>query len=128
MDELNKIILTDLPSKGFKLLEETGLLEIILPEVYNMKGVDVIEDQAHKDNFLHSLQVLDNVSGKSDNIWLRWAALLHDIGKPPTKKYSQYHWKQSVYFLLSDVLNYPWVSLKSMYRNWFYYIYAPLLL
>ncbi len=88
LDELNKIILSDIPSKGFKLLETTGLLEIILPEVYNMKGVDVIDDQAHKDNFLHSLQVLDNVSHKSKNIWLRWAALLHDIGKPPTKKFS----------------------------------------
>lgn len=86
-DELNKIILSKTPSIGFKLLDDTGLLEIIFPELFNLKGVDTINGKSHKDNFLHSIQVLDNISTKTDNIWLRWAALLHDIGKPKTKKF-----------------------------------------
>ncbi len=87
IDELNKIIMCSHPSRGFMLLERSGLLRLILPELDNLKGVDQMEGKAHKDNFLHSLKVLDNISRKSDNIWLRWAALLHDIGKPLTKKY-----------------------------------------
>ena len=85
--ELNKIMLTDRPSKGLILLDRAGLLKIILPEVDKLKGVENIEGKAHKDNFQHSLKVLDNISIKSDNLWLRWAALLHDIAKPVTKKY-----------------------------------------
>ncbi|MBN1599015.1 MAG: HD domain-containing protein [Bacteroidales bacterium] len=87
IDELNKVILAHKPSVGFRLLEQTGLLEIIFPEFQKLKGVDVKEDKAHKDNFFHTIKVLDNVAGRSDNLWLRWAALLHDIGKPTTKRY-----------------------------------------
>ena len=86
--EINKIIMCTQPSKGFILLEKTGLLKRILPAVDNLKGVEVIEGKAHKDNFHHSLKVLDNISKKTDNIWLRWTALLHDIAKYVTKKYS----------------------------------------
>jgi poly(A) polymerase len=86
--ELNKIIMCEHPSKGFILLEKAGLLRIILPELDNMKGVETKEGKAHKDNFHHSIKVLDNISRNTDNIWLRWAALLHDIAKPVTKKYS----------------------------------------
>jgi poly(A) polymerase len=86
--ELNKIILCSQPSKGFNLLDKSGLLKIIMPAVENLKGVDTIEGKAHKDNFHHSIKVLDNISKKTDNLWLRWAALLHDIAKPITKKYS----------------------------------------
>lgn len=85
--EINKIILSDHPSRGFILLEKSGLLKLILPELDNLRGVETIEGKAHKDNFLHSIKVLDNISRKTDNIWLRWAALLHDIAKPATKKY-----------------------------------------
>ncbi|MBN1108274.1 MAG: HD domain-containing protein [Bacteroidales bacterium] len=85
--ELNKIIMCDQPSRGFILLEKSGLLSLIFPELDRLKGVDKKEGKAHKDNFLHSIKVLDNVAGKSDNLWLRWAALLHDIAKPATKKY-----------------------------------------
>ena len=85
--ELNKIIMCEHPSKGFILLEKSGLLKIIFPELDNMKGVDTKDGKAHKDNFLHSIKVLDNICKKSDNLWLRWAALLHDIAKPLTKKY-----------------------------------------
>ncbi|HLN19918.1 MAG TPA: HD domain-containing protein [Bacteroidales bacterium] len=85
--ELNKIIMSDQPSKGFLLLEKCGLLGIIFPELDNMKGVETKEGKGHKDNFLHSIKVLDNISKHSDNLWLRWAALLHDIAKPQTKKY-----------------------------------------
>jgi poly(A) polymerase len=86
--ELNKIIMCDRPSTGFILLEKSGLLKIISPELDNLKGVDTKEGQAHKDNFHHTVKVLDNVARLSDNQWLRWAALLHDIAKPVTKKYS----------------------------------------
>ncbi len=87
--ELNKIIVCDRPSTGFILLEKSGLLRIIFPELDNMKGIDKKEGKAHKDNFLHSVKVLDNISKHTDNLWLRWAALLHDIAKPVTKKYIQ---------------------------------------
>ena len=86
-DELNKILLSARPSKGLIYLYETGLLEKILPEVHNLKGVDVINNIGHKDNFYHTIEVVDNVSEVSNSLWLRWAALLHDIGKPITKKY-----------------------------------------
>jgi poly(A) polymerase len=86
--ELNKIIMCEHPSKGFILLEKAGLLKIIFPELDNLKGVETKEGKAHKDNFHHSIKVLDNISRKTDNLWLRWAALLHDIAKPLTKKYS----------------------------------------
>jgi poly(A) polymerase len=86
--ELNKIIMCDHPSTGFSLLEKTGLLANIFPELDNLKGVDQKEGKGHKDNFIHSIKVLDNISAYTDNMWLRWAALLHDIAKPITKKYS----------------------------------------
>lgn len=86
-DELNKIMLSAKPSVGFKLLEETGILEIIFPELQKMKGVDVVKGIGHKDNFYHTLEVLDRIVPHTDNLWLRWSALLHDIAKPVTKKF-----------------------------------------
>ncbi|MDR0687542.1 MAG: CCA tRNA nucleotidyltransferase [Prevotellaceae bacterium] len=90
-DELNKIMACPKPSAGFFLLDELELLELILPQVHRLKGVDAVGKRQHKDNFLHTLQVLDNVAKKSDNLWLRWAALLHDIAKPQTKRYEEGH-------------------------------------
>ncbi len=90
-DELNKIVLSPNPSSGFVLLEKTGLLELIFPEFDKLKGVAVKDNLWHKDNFLHTLQVLDKLSEKSDNLWLRWAAIMHDIAKPNTRKYIQGH-------------------------------------
>ena len=87
--ELNKILESKVPSKGFLLLEKTGLLKHILPELTALKGIDEIEGQRHKDNFYHTLEVVDNISKYTENVWLRWAALLHDIGKAPTKKFSK---------------------------------------
>jgi len=89
VDELNKILLSDKPSIGLRLLYETGLLMYILPELSDLQGVEQIKGQKHKDNFFHTLQVVDNISLKTDNLWLRWAALLHDIGKAPTKKFDK---------------------------------------
>lgn len=88
-DELQKIMMTPKPSVGFKLMDRTGLLEIISPELYKMKGVEIIDGKGHKDNFLHTIKVVDNVARKSDNLWLRWAALMHDIGKPATKRFDK---------------------------------------
>ena len=86
-DEINKIILTKVPSKGFFLLEQCGILEIILPQLVNLKGVESVDGKGHKDNFSHTLKVLDNIAKTSDDLWLRWAALLHDVGKPATKSF-----------------------------------------
>jgi putative nucleotidyltransferase with HDIG domain len=89
VDELNKIIMSYKPSVGLKLLHQTNLLQYILPELSDLQGVEQIKGQKHKDNFYHTLQVMDNIASTSDNLWLRWAALLHDIGKTQTKKFDK---------------------------------------
>ena len=86
-DELNKILLAPIPSKGFIELDRCGLLPLIFPEFSALQGVDVKNGRAHKDNFYHTLEVVDNISKHTDNLWLRWATLLHDIGKPKTKRW-----------------------------------------
>lgn len=88
-DELSKIMRSKRPSIGFRLLDMAGLLELIFPELVALKGVETMEGRGHKDNFLHTLQVVDNVAEKSDDEWLRWAALLHDIAKPVVKRYDK---------------------------------------
>ena len=90
-DELNKIILSAVPSVGFKLLFDTGLLHLIFPEMVKLHGVETIDGKSHKDNFYHTLEVLDNTAKNSDNLWLRWAAILHDIAKPATKRFEVNH-------------------------------------
>lgn len=87
--ELHKIIMSAIPSKGFKLLYKTGLLDLILPELTALQGIEEKEGQSHKDNFWHTLEVVDNIAEHTDNLWLRWAALLHDIGKAPTKRFDR---------------------------------------
>ncbi len=87
MDEFNKIMLVDKPSRGLFRLYETGLLDIFFPQLVALKGAEMVDGKGHKDNFLHTLQVLDNIADKTSDLWLRWAALLHDIAKPLTKKY-----------------------------------------
>ena len=86
-DELNKIIMTQKPSTGFKILESTGILKLILPELTALKGIDEIDGQKHKDNFFRYGHVGDFICLETENLWLRWAALLHDIGKAPTKRF-----------------------------------------
>ncbi|MCK9219894.1 MAG: CCA tRNA nucleotidyltransferase [Bacteroidales bacterium] len=88
-DELNLIIQAKLPSRGFRMLDDAGLLNLIFPSFCELKGVDTIEGKGHKDNFNHTLAVLDNVAAQTDDLWLRWAAILHDIAKPQTKKFIQ---------------------------------------
>ncbi len=89
VDELHKILASPKPSIGFAILNKVNLLQHIMPELTNLKGVDNIEGQGHKDNFWHTLEVVDNIAKTTDNLWLRWAALLHDIGKAPTKKFDK---------------------------------------
>lgn len=90
-DELNKMILSPQPSVGFKLLFDTGLLQLVFSEMAKLQGTETIKGLSHKDNFYHTLEVLDNVARKSDNLWLRWAAILHDIAKPATKRFEEGH-------------------------------------
>ncbi len=90
-DELNKIILAPRPSIGFKLLFDTGLLALIFPQMTALHGVETVKGKSHKDNFYHTLEVLDNVCKKSDDLWLRWAAIMHDIAKPATKRFEEVH-------------------------------------
>jgi putative nucleotidyltransferase with HDIG domain len=90
-DELNKIILSPTPSIGFNYLFDTGLLQLIFPQMAALQGVETINGKSHKDNFYHTLQVLDNITERTDDLWLRWAAILHDIAKPPTKRFDPKH-------------------------------------
>src|SRR5690606_11444014 len=91
IDELNKIILADRPSVGFNYLFDTGLLSLIFPAMANLHGVEVIDGKGHKDNFYHTLEVLDNVADAGGDLWLRWAAIMHDIAKPATKRFDRRH-------------------------------------
>ena len=89
IDELNKIILSEKPSVGFRILDKSGLLKIIFPEMDKLKGVEEKNGKKHKDNFFHTIEVLDRISQKTDNLWLRWAAIMHDIAKPQTKQFAE---------------------------------------
>jgi putative nucleotidyltransferase with HDIG domain len=111
-DELNKIILSKTPSYGFKLLQQTGLLTLILPELVNLMGVETMDGKGHKDNFYHTLQVLDNLSANSEDLWVRWAAILHDIAKPATKRF---HPKNGWSFHGHEELGARWV--KGIFRK-----------
>jgi putative nucleotidyltransferase with HDIG domain len=91
IDEINKIVMTDKPSIGFDLLYKSGLLKIIFPQMVALAGAEYIDGKGHKDNFYHTLQVLDNISQNTDDLWLRWAAILHDIAKPATKRFEEGH-------------------------------------
>lgn len=91
IDEINKIALTEKPSIGFDLLYQSGLLKIIFPQMVALAGAEYIDGKGHKDNFYHTLQVLDNIAPNTDNLWLRWAAILHDIAKPATKRFEEGH-------------------------------------
>lgn len=110
--ELNKIILSPVPSIGFKLLFDTGLLHIIFPEMAKLHGVDYQNGRGHKDNFYHTLEVLDNLSRKTNDLWLRWAAILHDIAKPPTKRFEE---QQGWTFHGHEALGAKWVP--RIFRN-----------
>jgi putative nucleotidyltransferase with HDIG domain len=90
-DELNKVMLSKQPSRGWDLLYKSGLLQIIFPQMVDLAGVETIDGKGHKDNFYHTLQVLDNISHHTEDLWLRWAAVLHDIGKPATKRFERGH-------------------------------------
>nr|MBC8295879.1 HD domain-containing protein [Pelagibacterales bacterium] len=88
-EEINKILMQDKPSDGFILLEKLNILKLIIPELESLKGIEEVEGQTHKDNFYHTLEVVDNICTKTENLWLRWSALLHDIGKSSTKKFNK---------------------------------------
>ena len=111
-DELNKIILAKTPSYGFKLLDQVGILPLIFPELVELKGVEYIEGKGHKDNFYHTLQVLDNITQSTDDLWVRWAAILHDIAKPATKRF---HKKAGWTFHGHEELGSRWV--KGIFRK-----------
>jgi tRNA nucleotidyltransferase (CCA-adding enzyme) len=111
-DELNKMLLCEKPSLPFSMLFKTGLLKIIFPELHNLQGVDEVNGHRHKDNFWHTLEVVDNISQRTNDLWLRWAALLHDIAKPPTKRFDP---KEGWTFHGHDALGARWV--KSIFRR-----------
>ncbi|NDA64907.1 MAG: HD domain-containing protein, partial [Chitinophagia bacterium] len=90
-DELNKILMCKKPSIGFDLLYKTGILKIIFPQMVALAGAEYIDGKGHKDNFYHTIQVVDNIAENTDDLWLRWAAVLHDIAKPNTKKFEEGH-------------------------------------
>lgn len=110
--ELNKMLMSAKPSVGFHYLDETGLLKILLPEMSDLKGVDVMKGQSHKDNFLHTLQVVDNLAPHSDNLYLRWSAVFHDIAKPATKRFDE---QQGWTFHGHEVVGARW--MKRIFRR-----------